>query len=72
MSIIQSLKRLVDPIEARDEEAEIRAHREQPLQAEQSEPPTFICRVCGYQDREGSYCPACLAQTMERTPRTSA
>ncbi len=71
MSIIQSLKKLVDPIAAREEEAEIRDHRQQPFQAEQGDPPTFTCRVCGYQDQEGSYCPTCLAPTMELTPRVS-
>lgn len=65
MSIIHTLKKLVDPIAAREEEAEIRAHRETPFEQQAADPPTFTCRVCGYQDREGNYCPHCLAPTME-------
>ena len=64
MSIIQSLKKLVDPIRARMEEADWKARIEETVEEHAGDPPTFVCRNCGYQDEQGVYCPKCLADTM--------
>ncbi len=32
---------------------------------DEGDPPIFRCRVCGLEAAERSYCPACLADTME-------
>ena len=47
MSIIQSLVRLVDPIQARAEEEKRRRAREEPKREHDGDPPRFECRVCG-------------------------
>ena len=65
MSIVYTLKKLVDPIRAYKEQAEHRGHLEQASQQEAREPPTFGCRLCGYRHTDGSYCPECLADTMQ-------
>lgn len=65
MSIIESLKRLVDPVQVRQEEAERKAAREQPKREHDGDPPQFACRVCGQVGADRSYCPECLADTME-------
>jgi rubrerythrin len=72
MSIVHTLKKVVDPIRAREEEAERRTQREQPQRASEGDPPgqrdvplVFVCRVCGHEGPESEYCPECLADTME-------
>jgi rubrerythrin len=65
VSIIESLKRLVDPVQVRQEEAERKAAREQPKREPDGDPPQFACRVCGHVGTDQSYCPQCLADTME-------
>ena len=65
MSIVESLKKLVDPVEAREREAELRRQREQPKREESGDPPRFECRICGHVSDERAYCPECLADTME-------
>jgi rubrerythrin len=65
MSIVESLKKLVDPVAARAREEELRVAREQPKR-DDAAPPVFECRVCGHRSTEASYCPVCLADTMER------
>jgi hypothetical protein len=65
MSIIQSLVKLVDPIQARQQEEERRTAREQPKRDHDGDPPRFACRVCGHEGADKSYCPECLADTME-------
>jgi rubrerythrin len=65
MSIVESLRKLVDPVEARAREEELRVTREQPKR-DDAAPPLFVCRVCGHRSADGSYCPVCLADTMER------
>lgn len=64
MSIVESLKRLVDPVQARKEEAERRRGREQ-RPRETEGPPAFRCRVCGGLGRDAMFCADCLAATME-------
>jgi rubrerythrin len=66
MSIVESMLKLVDPVQAQAREEERRVAREQPKRDDTGAPPTFVCRVCGHRDAQGSYCPTCLADTMER------
>jgi rubrerythrin len=67
MSIVESLVKLVDPVEARRREEERRKDREQPQRNDDGDPPhQYECRVCGHRDREGAYCPTCLADTMQK------
>ena len=65
MSIIESLVKLVDPIQAREREAEQRRAREEPKRDHDGDPPRFACRICGHESPEKGYCPDCLADTME-------
>jgi rubrerythrin len=65
MSIIESLVKLVDPIQARQQEEERRRAREEPKRAQDGDPPRFACRVCGHVGDDKAYCPECLADTME-------
>ena len=71
MSIIESLVRLVDPVQAREREEERRKQREQPKREQSGDPPRFACRICGHLSEDKAYCPECLADTMEpvKTPR---
>lgn len=67
MSIVETLKKLVDPIAARERAAE-RERLQQPARQSDGDPPAaFQCRVCGYVGREPAFCPGCLAQTMRPT-----
>jgi rubrerythrin len=68
MSIIETLVKLVDPAEAQRRAEEQRAAREQPRRTDAGDPPRFACRVCGHESPEKSYCPECLADTMEKIP----
>lgn len=70
MSIVESLIKLVDPVQAREREEERRKDREQPIRSDAGAPPERACRVCGYRSTDGAYCPTCLADTMEPVPRT--
>jgi rubrerythrin len=65
MSIVESLIRLVDPVQAREREAERRRVREEPKRERTTAPPSYVCRICGHQSPDKSYCPDCLADTME-------
>ncbi len=65
MSIIHSLKKLLDPNQARLEEAERKAKREIPKREASGDGGRFRCRVCGHEAEERAYCPTCLADTME-------
>ena len=70
MSIVESLKKLVDPVAARAAEALRRSEREQPARDDAGPPPAhFACRVCGYRGSEPEFCPTCLAGTMRPLPR---
>jgi rubrerythrin len=64
VSIVESLKRIVDPVEARAREEELRVQREQPKRERDGDPPSFVCRVCGHEGTEPDFCPSCLAETM--------
>jgi hypothetical protein len=64
VSIIESLKKLVDPVAARQTQAEWKSTREQPLKERTGAPPVFECRVCAYVGAEPQFCPQCLAGTM--------
>ena len=68
MSIIDTFKKVVDPIAARQEEAERKRQRESKRQAD-GDPPLYRCRVCGAESPDRTYCPACLADTMEPVPK---
>jgi hypothetical protein len=65
MSIVESLKRLVDPAQAKEDEAERKRAREQPVREAAAEPPRFRCRVCGQLGKDAMFCSDCLAATME-------
>jgi hypothetical protein len=66
MSIVESLLRIVDPASAQQREEERKVTREQPKREHSGDPPRFVCRVCALEHAQGSYCPVCLADTMER------
>jgi hypothetical protein len=65
MSIVESLKRLIDPAQAKKEEAERKRARERPMRDDAAAPPRFRCRVCGQPGRDPMFCADCLAATME-------
>ncbi len=65
MSLIWSLKKLIDPIQARKEEAGHQEHLVMPGQQESGDKISYQCKACGLIDERGDYCPQCLAQTME-------
>jgi rubrerythrin len=69
MSIVESLKKLVDPIAARDKQAELISARTQPVREDPGGPQGYECRVCGYLSTDPSYCPTCLALTMRPSTR---
>jgi len=69
MSIVESLIKLVDPVQAERRERERVVQREQPRRDHDGDPPRFSCRVCGHEGEDKSYCPECLADTMEALPR---
>ena len=69
MSIIESLRKLVDPVQARHEELERKGEREQVKREVAGAPPAlYRCRVCEGTSTEGGYCAACLADTMVKVP----
>jgi rubrerythrin len=70
MSIIDTLRKVVDPIAARQEEAERKRQREQSRRAAEGDPPIYRCRVCGAESPDRTYCPECLADTMEPVPKS--
>jgi rubrerythrin len=69
MSIVESLLKIVDPVEAHRREEERKAVREEPKRDDSGDPPRFVCRVCGLEDTQGNFCPSCLAGTMRPLPR---
>jgi rubrerythrin len=64
MSIVESLIRLVDPVQAQEREESRRIQREQPKREAAGDPPRHRCRICGLVDEAPVYCPVCLADTM--------
>ena len=68
MGLIESLTKLLDPAAARAREEELKIVRE-PKRDDTTAPPELVCRICGHRAARGPFCPVCLAETMERTPR---
>jgi hypothetical protein len=64
VSIVESLIKIVDPVQAQAREEERKVAREQPKRERDGDPPSFVCRVCGHEDLQSAYCPECLADTM--------
>lgn len=76
MSIVETLRRLVDPIAHREVQAERERDRRLARRIDVADgdeggrasatPPTtwYACRVCGHRSRDDAYCPTCLADTM--------
>jgi len=81
MSILWTLRKFVDPIQYGIEEDARRRQREtlqvtpQPgdggprVPPAQAEGALFRCRVCGHEEKDGRFCPRCLAGTMRRVTR---
>jgi uncharacterized paraquat-inducible protein A len=65
VSIVESLLKIVDPVQAQRREEERKLQREQSGRERDGDPPRFVCRVCELQDIQKAYCPRCLADTME-------
>ncbi len=80
MSIIETLKRIVDPAAAREDQAARKSAQEQIKHSLAGEPPSagevaprrFRCRVCGHEAPDAGFCPTCLAQTMAPVPDEEA
>jgi hypothetical protein len=68
MSILDSLRRLVDPIAHRRIMEDRRRQREAREVKSPADPPLRRCRVCAWEGA-GKYCLRCLAETMESRPR---
>jgi rubrerythrin len=69
MSIIGTLDRLFESpaaIVAREREKVAARRREE--DGGEADPPTFVCRLCGYEWQHRGYCPICLAETMQPAP----
>lgn len=68
MSIIESLRRLVNPVEVQKEDGERLVLRDRtPRRVNvDADPPTFACRLCGWTADEPRFCRECLAETMQR------
>jgi len=64
MSIVESLIRLVDPVQAQARAEDRRIQREQPKREVAGDPPRYRCRICALEDAAEVYCPVCLADTM--------
>jgi hypothetical protein len=77
MSILWHLRRYVDSMQQRKEEAEVRRAREalppdfeghtvdDPPTRDANEPTKFRCTLCGLEGDQNEYCPACLTLTMK-------
>ena len=78
MSLLWVLRKYIDSIGVREEEAQHRRHREaKPADPEDDDtaiviekppekaPPTYRCRVCSQVGTDADFCPSCLAGTME-------
>lgn len=70
VSIVETLKKVVDPLAARNREEELKKDREQPERDDAGGPkPAHACRVCGYEGSDPVFCPECLAGTMRPARR---
>jgi hypothetical protein len=67
MSMLQAFERLLNPRREEKENREATAERDA-HNAEAASGPAARCKACGYTGDE-LYCPNCLADTMQRTPR---
>ena len=79
VSLLWVLRKYIDSISQREEEAKQRRQREA-WPADLSPDDTdiviedqpdkaserFRCRLCGHESADGAYCPDCLAPTMEK------
>src|SRR5262245_28500622 len=64
---IWTLERLFESpaaIVAREREKVAAQRREE--EGGEADPPSFECRLCGYEWKNPGYCPVCLADTMRR------
>lgn len=62
----------MDPVAARQAEAERKRQREQPRREQAAGPgKTYECRVCGHLGPDPAFCPDCLAQTMRPTSKVA-
>ena len=50
-------------IESRERERVAAQRREE--DGGEADPPTFQCRLCGFEWQHRGYCPSCLADTMK-------
>lgn len=83
MSVIWTLRKYVDSIAHREEEAAQRRDRRMASLQHTGDntdsdgatpvvpPKTYRCRVCELQSTQQAYCPQCLADTMEEVDPTS-
>ena len=67
MSILYSLRKYIDANQHRLEEAKARIARERPKREDSGgKPPLrYRCRICETEADDATYCPVCLADTME-------
>ena len=78
MSLLRLFEKFVDPVNAREREAELKKLREErpddadpELVAEGVAPPLarkqveYVCKVCDHRGAEPEFCPDCLAATMK-------
>ena len=80
MSIIWTLRKLVDPIAHREAQAAQERDRKHALRqglgegddaaatAKSSPRRRVECRICGHRAEDEEYCPSCLAATMVELP----
>jgi len=67
MGIVESLKKLVDPEQARREADGLLVARQLPQREDSGPPPQlYLCRVCAHEGPEKVFCPKCLAETMRK------
>ncbi len=67
MSLMYTIKKVLDPLAAREEEARRRRQRES-VPDQNGDDHRFRCRVCGFVSDQWEYCPHCLADTMNQVP----
>ena len=65
MSLIYSIKKLVDPNAARMEAARAERLLQTQPDYDAGDNLRYRCRVCGFVSKSREYCPSCLADTME-------
>jgi hypothetical protein len=63
--IVRSLELLVQSHQDQERERREKEQAIRPARKADGAPPTFRCRVCALESADGSYCPTCLADTME-------